>query len=89
MAPKGGGNNNHTLVKPPEDLSMTYDKSEDLSFRISSLEQQIKGLVKMVGLENLHGTFKSLEKKMEENMGRMVKLIQNLEEKFSKSDDVT
>lgn len=95
MAPKCHSKNNHTPVKPLEDSSMTYDESEDLSFWISKLEQQIKGSTKIVDLDNLHGEFnklygksKNLKKKIDENMERMVNLIQNPEDFFSKIDDV-
>ena len=46
---------NHTQIKPPEDSSLTYDEMEDISFRVSKLEDMIKGNVKidyLVKLEN-------------------------------------
>ena len=54
MPPKGSGKN-HTPLKPPKDSSSTYDEMEDISFRMSKLEDMIKGNVKMdvlVKLEN-------------------------------------
>ena len=39
--------NNHTPLKPPEDSSLTYDEMEDISFRVSKLEDMIKGNVKL------------------------------------------
>ena len=56
MTPKGSGKN-HTPLKPWEDSSPTYDKMEDISFRVSKLEDMIKGNVKI-------DDFAKLEKKM-------------------------
>ena len=56
IPPKGSGNN-HTPLKPTEDSSMTYDEMEDISFRVSKLEDMIKGNVKI-------DDFSKLEKKM-------------------------
>ena len=53
---KGIGNNN-TPLKPPEDSSPTYDEMEDISFRVSKLEDMIEGNVKI-------DDFAKLEKKM-------------------------
>ena len=83
---------------------MTHEESVDLSFWVSKLEELIKGFkvelddlkkgfVRIVYLFNLQ---KIMENNMEESMGhmknnmmeRIVKLIQNLEEKFPKGDDV-
>ena len=44
IPPKGSGKN-HTPIKPLEDSSLTYNKSEDISFRVSKLEDMIKGMV--------------------------------------------
>lgn len=49
------------------------------------MEEIIKGSIVMVDLVNLH---KYLEKMMEKNMARMLKLIQNIKEKLAKVDDV-
>ena len=46
----------HTF-KPPEDSSPTCDEMEDISFRVSKLEDMIKGNVKI-------DDFAKLEKKM-------------------------
>ena len=43
MSPKGSGKN-HTPLKPPEDSSLIYDESEDISFRVPKLEDMIKGM---------------------------------------------
>ena len=47
--------NNHTPLKPLKVSSPTYDEMEDISFRVSKLEDMIKGNVKrddLVKLEN-------------------------------------
>ena len=56
MPPKGSGRN-HTPLKPPEDSSSTYDQMEDISFRVSKLEDMIKANVKI-------DDFSKLEKNM-------------------------
>ena len=56
MPPKGSGKN-HTPLKPPEDSSPTYEEKEDISFRVSKLEDMIKGSVKI-------DDFVKLEEKM-------------------------
>ena len=52
MEPKGGGRCD-TLIKPPEDSCMTYDKSEDLSFEVSKLEELIKWSTRIVDFDYL------------------------------------
>ena len=54
--PKGSGKN-HLPLKPPKDSSLTYEEVEDISFRVSKLEDMIKGNVKI-------DDFAELEKKM-------------------------
>ena len=56
MPPKVSGNNN-TPLKPPEG-SLTYEEMEDISFRVSKLEDMIKESVKI-------DDFAKLEKKMD------------------------
>ena len=46
MPPKGSGKNN-TPLKPPESSSPTYEEMEDISFRVSELEDMIKESVKI------------------------------------------
>ena len=41
ITPKGSGKN-HTPLKPPEDSSPTYEEMEEISFRVSKLEDMIK-----------------------------------------------
>ena len=53
---KGSGKNN-TPLKPPEGSSPTYEEMEDISFRVSKLEDMIKRNVKI-------DDFSKLEKKM-------------------------
>ena len=57
MTPKGSGKNN-TPLKPLEDSSPTYEEMEYISFRVSKLEDMIKGNVKI-------DDFDKLEKKMD------------------------
>ena len=56
IPPKWSGKN-HTPLKPPGDSSLTYEEMEDISFRVSKLEDMIKGNVKI-------DDFAKLEKKM-------------------------
>ena len=56
MPPKGSGKNN-TPLKPPGGSSPTYKEMEDISFRVSKLEDMIKEIVKI-------DDFAKLEKKM-------------------------
>ena len=95
---------NSTLVKPPKDSSMAYEESEDMYFWFSWVESLVKGFVSKGDLEksmnNLKGDLKILEKMMENKMEntvghmeyniveRIVKLLQNTEEKLPKGDDV-
>ena len=53
---KGSGKN-HTPLKPLEGSSPTYEEMEDISFRVSKLEDMIKESVKI-------DDFGKLEKKM-------------------------
>ena len=71
---------NATLVKPLEGSTMIHKESEDMSFRVSQLEKTFKGMVKTLDLYNRE---KRMEKKLEENMERIVNLIQHIEEKYS------
>ena len=41
--PLNGSGKNHTPLKPPEDSSPTYGEMKDISFRVSKLEDMIKG----------------------------------------------
>ena len=59
--PSKGSINNHTPLKPTEDLSPTYDEMEDVSFRVSKLEDMIKGNVKMDDLVKLEKKMASKE----------------------------
>ena len=79
---------------------MTYDESEDMSFRLSRVGSLVKGFVSKGDLDksmnSLKGYLKTLEemmeKKMENTMGhmedsiveRIVKLLRNTKEKLSK-----
>ena len=65
---------NATPIKPPEDSTMIHEESEDMSFRVSQLEQNFKGMVKTLDLYNLE---KRIQKKLKENMERMVSQNEN------------
>ena len=56
IPPKGSGKN-HTPLKPPEDSPSTYEEMEEICFRVSKLEDMIKGNVKI-------DDFAKLEKNM-------------------------
>ena len=83
---------------------MIYEESEDMSFRVSQLEKNFKGVVKTLDLcnmekimeknlkesmeENMGNMEKRIEKKLEENMERMINLLQHKEEKLPNGDNV-
>ena len=57
---------NYTLVKPPEDSSMTHEECEDMSFLVSKLEDLVKGFVSKRDLEKSRNNLKGdLEKSRE------------------------
>ena len=58
IIPKWTGKN-HAPLKPPEDSSLAYDESEDMSFRVSKLENMIKANVKMDDLVKLENNMAS------------------------------
>ena len=62
MSPKGSGKN-HTPLKPLEDLSLTYNESEDISFRVSKLEDMIKGMDSKDDLKGIIGDIKGMDGK--------------------------
>ena len=72
---------NATLVKPPEGSTMIHEESEDMSFRVSQLEKNFKGMVKTLDLCNME---KKLEESMETNMGNMEKKMEKLEESMER-----
>lgn len=87
MPPTNSGKN-HTPLKPLEDSSLTYDESEDLSFRVSKLEDMIKESVKTIDLLNLKDKIMGhIDNKIDVNMKRIVYLLQNSKENISTSDD--
>ena len=90
---KGSGNN-HTPLKPPKDSSPTYDEMEDISFRVSKLEDMIKGNVKIdnfVKLENNMDTKEDLKgmasKKYLKRMEKIEKQLESRNLESSKVDD--
>jgi hypothetical protein len=64
---------------------MIHEESEDMSFRVSQLEKKFKGVVKTVDIYKLE---KIIEKNLEENMERMINLVQHTEEKLPNGDNV-
>ena len=67
---------------------MIHEESEDMSFRVSQLEKNFKGVVKTLDLYNIEKKLernmgnmeKKLEESMETNMGNMEKKMEKLEE---------
>ena len=72
---------NATPVKPPEGSTMIHEEIEDMSFRVSQLEQKFKGVVKTLDLCNME---KKWEESMETNMGNMEKKMEKLEERMER-----
>ena len=54
---------NATLVKPLEGSTMIHEESEDMSFRVSWLEDNMRNMEQI------------MEKKLEEGMDKIVNLI--------------
>ena len=65
MSPKGSGKD-HTPLKPPQDSYLTYDEMEYICFKVSKMEDMIKGNVKMDDLNKLENKMTS-----EEDLKRM------------------
>ena len=85
-------NKNATPAKQPEDSSVTFDESEDMSFRLSRVEGLVKGLEskgeldqsinKLRGdlVKNMKGVLANLQVEMAESMENMEKkLEENME----------
>ena len=72
---------NATPVKPLEGSTMIHEESEDMSFRVSQLEKNFKGMVRTLYLYNME---KKLEESMETNMGNMEKKMEKLEESMER-----
>ena len=72
---------NATLVKPLEGSTLIHEESEDMSFRMSQLEKNFKGVVKTLDLYNME---KNLEESMETNMGNIEKKMEKLEESMER-----
>ena len=83
---------NATPVKPPEGSTPIHEESEAMSFRMSQLEKNFKGVVKKLDLYNMEKKLETnmgdIEKKLEEsietNMGNMEKKMQKLEESMER-----
>ena len=63
---------NVTPAKQPEDSSVTFDESEDMSFRLSQVEGLVKGLVSKVELDQ---SINKLRGDLEKNMKGSVKTL--------------
>ena len=61
---------NSTLAKHPEDSSVTFDESEDMSFWLSRVEGLVKGLVSKGELDQ---SISKLRGYLEKNMQGSVK----------------
>ena len=72
---------NATPLKPPEGSTMIHEESEDMSFRVSQLEKNLKRMVKTLDLYNME---KKLEESMETDMGNMEKKMEKLEESMER-----
>ena len=78
---------NATPVKPPEDSTMIHEESEDMSFRVSRLENNMGNMEQRME--------KKFDKIMEKNMGNLeegmdiiVNLIQHTKENIPNGDNV-
>ena len=90
MAPK----KNATLAKQPEDSSVTFDESEDMSFRLSRVEGLVKGLVSKGELDQ---SINKLRGDLEKNIKGSVKIgdltnlqvemAENMEKKMEKLEE--
>ena len=75
---------------------MIHEESEDMSFRVSQLEKNFKGMVKTLDLCNLEEIMEKdmgnieqrMQNKLEESMERIVNLIQDTKEKIPNGDNV-
>ena len=83
---------NATPVKPPEGSTLIHAESEGMSFRMSQLEKNFKGVVKTLDLYNMEKKLETnmgdienkLEESMETNMGNMEKKMEKLEENMER-----
>ena len=81
---------NDAPVKPPEGSTMIHEESEDMSFRVSQLEHNFKGMEKKLeeSMEKNMGNMKQRMEKLEESMEKIVNRIQHTEEKLPNGDNV-
>ena len=75
---------NATPAKHPEDSSVTFDESEDMSFRLSRVEGFVKGLVSKGELDQ---SINKLRGDLEKNMKGSVKIgdLTNLQEEMAEN----
>ena len=69
---------NHTPAKSPEDSSMTYEESENMSFLLSQVESLVKGFVSKGELEESMNSLKGdLEKSKEGRVKTLEEMMEN------------
>ena len=75
---------NVTPAKQPEDSSITFDESEDMSFWLSRVEGLVKGLVSKGELDQ---SINKLRGDLEKNMKGSVKIgdLNNLQEEMAEN----
>ena len=75
---------NATPAKQPEDSSVTFDESEDISFRLSRVEGLVKGVVSKGELDQ---SINKLRGDLEKNMKGSVKIgdLTNLQEEMEEN----
>jgi polyhydroxyalkanoate synthesis regulator phasin len=90
---------NATPAKQLEDSSVTFDESEDMSFRVSRVEGLVKGLVskgeldqsinKLRGdlVKNMKGDLDNLQVEMKESIGNMEKKLETNMENMKKLEE--
>jgi hypothetical protein len=81
---------NATPVKPPECSTMIHEESEDMSFRMSQLENNMGNMEKRMEkkLEEMGKLEKIIRKKLEEGMDKIVNIIQHTQENIPNGDNV-
>ena len=82
---------NATLAKQLEDSSVTFDKSEDMLFRLSQVEGLVKGLVSKGELDqSINKLRRDLEKNMKGSVkiGEMAESMGNMEKKLEESMEI-
>ena len=86
---------NATTVKPLEGSPMIHEESEDMSFRVSQLENNMGNMDQTMEKKldesmekNMGNLEKRMENKLEEGMDIIVNVIRHTEEKIPNGDNV-